>query len=207
MHVCSKFLLLTIFLTIGIEPSLHAQKDKQFIAELVPGFNLSQLDGDGLSGFDKIGLNSGFRISYPLRSNRALSLGIFLDQRGSRTSLIQNNSFSQSLSLNYISMPMSYEFHSWFQEDISEYKVKIRPGLNISRLFSVTSSHADFDAALNRYRRWDFSLYLGFSYLLSSSSRIEMKIERSILKLYKGPNSDFRALQSYLIAFQLGIRL
>ena len=35
-----------------------------FIGTVVMGANVSQIDGDNLLGWDKIGINSGFRLGY-----------------------------------------------------------------------------------------------------------------------------------------------
>ena len=53
-----------------------------FSAMLVGGFNLSQIDGDKLGGFNKIGFNTGARVSAKLSDRWSLSTEFLYSQQG-----------------------------------------------------------------------------------------------------------------------------
>jgi len=190
---------------IGI--SLFAQKavaqniPQGFLAELKLSANFSQLDGDGLSGFRRIGLNTGFDISMSTSVNTSWSLGLQYEQRGSSTGVFSPNASGQHIHLNYVSLPFSYSFHQWWYPEYDRYKIKVKGIFTPARLLSTSSSHASFDNATDRFKRWDISLGLAAAYALGPRASLQLTLERSILKIYQIPNRDDSALQSYWFSF------
>jgi len=71
-------LLLLAFLFIGIS-SLQAQT---FQASVLLGTNFSQIDGDELQGFHKVGLNGGIRVVAKLNDRWRIGPEILYSQRG-----------------------------------------------------------------------------------------------------------------------------
>ena len=61
---------LPLIISLGIITILPAQT---FKAMVVVGGNLSQIDGDKLGGFNKLGLNTGLRVSADLNDRWSLS--------------------------------------------------------------------------------------------------------------------------------------
>ena len=178
-----------------------------FQADVRIGANFSQLDGDGLSGFDRIGLGAGIDIAYATSVNTSLSLGIHFDQRGSSTGLFSPSSSSQHIHLNYVALPISYVFHQWWYEDYDRYKIRLRAIINPARLIGVSSSHAQFDNATQSFKRWDLSLGAAVAYAVGPRASLELSLERSVLKIFEIPNSQASALQSYWFSFSYLYRL
>jgi len=160
--------------------NLSAQNQKKgFGAELMIGANLSQLDGDGLNGFDRIGAKAGIDITYPTSVNMDWALGIFYEQRGSSSGIFLSGVTPQFIHLNYISLPISLRYGHWWYEDYDRYKITVAPRITPARLLSTKSSHASFDNA--------------------TRSNVSLSIDRSLLKIYEIPRTQLSALQSYWI--------
>ena len=180
---------------------------RKFKAEFLIGGNFSQLDGDGLSGFNKIGLRLGPRILYAFANDKGLALSMQYDQKGSASGVFGAGGLTRRLSLNYISIPIGAYFGSWWDEDYSDHRVKFLVSVIPCRLINVSSTNPDFGSNQDRYRDWDLSVSLGISYALGRRISADLGIERSLLQIYQPPNQDSRALQSYLVSVQLSYKL
>ena len=204
---CSYFLLCILIFNQDSLSSQSTDIQKGFQAEIVAGSNFSQLDGDRLSGFNKFGLRAGLRLAYPLNNKKGWVLGILYDQRGSSTGIISKGGFSQHISLDYIALPLSMYFNSWWNEPIRRHKVSVYGSLIPARLVRTESSHALFDDNTDNFKRWDVSFAIGVAYSVGRRGSIHLRIERSMLKIYRTPGTDITGLQSYLISIQYGFLL
>ncbi len=200
--VTSIRLLLCLFTCYLFAHISYSQNQTQgFQAELRVGANFAQLDGDGLSGFDRIGLDVGLDIAYPTSVNTSLTLGLHFDQRGSSTGLFSSSASSQFIHLNYVSFPISYVFHQWWYEEYNRHKIRVKAIINPARLIGINSSHVLFDNATESFKRWDLSLGAAAAYAVGPRASFELGIQRSILKIFEIPSSQESALQSYWFSF------
>lgn len=181
--------------------------DRGFQADIILGANFSQLDGDGIAGFNKAGIKAGLDISYPTSQTKGWSLGLYLDQRGSSTRLIRTNVFDQFIALQYLSIPISVYSKSWYHEDINRYKIKVYGSVVPARLFSSSSDNPSFDNETDSFKKWDISLLVGVSYGIGPSASLRLSVERSVLKIYRIPNSSETGLQSYQLNFSYAYSL
>ena len=79
-----KITIAITFLMLCFMQNIHAQK---FKASLILGTNISQIDGDSLYGFKKLGLTTGGRLSYTNNKTFDLALEMLYSQRGSSVKL------------------------------------------------------------------------------------------------------------------------
>jgi len=79
-----KYILLLLFLPCV----LHAQL---FKAGIVTGLNLSQIDGDALGGYDKLGLNVGVIADIYVAETWSVSIEILYAQKGASTGIFRNS--------------------------------------------------------------------------------------------------------------------
>jgi hypothetical protein len=197
-----KYYLVWAIICMGSTNSGYGQSqgytDHQFKADLIMGLNFSQLDGDGLFGFDKLGLRGGIGISYPLSKSKTVGIAILYDQRGSR-SRARVGSNREFINLNYISLPLMLSTYSWWQDGTDYYKIRLSGSITPARLISTSSSIPSFDQATDQFKRWDLSLGLGVDYAFGRRHSVEIRIDRSVLRIYNIPNSDEDALQSYFL--------
>lgn len=116
-----KFKLICALLPIlflGISASVSAQSirpdenpvfngEKKFTAGLAAGVNISQVDGDNLSGFSKVGMNVGPVLQIHFDEKVSLGLEILYSQKGSKSILSSNGGFGRyTLKLNYAEVPL-----------------------------------------------------------------------------------------------------
>lgn len=179
-----------------------------FEANLTGGFNLSQLEGDNLSGFDKISATGGIGITYLLNKRKSLSVEFLYHPKGSQSrppsqSLLPR----ESISLQYLALPMIYRWGEWFNSEESYYRFNIELGTIINRLFDVASTNSFFDDQLDQFNSWDVGLLIGMNYRLNLKFSTTFRLERSLTKIYNIPNSDLRGLQSYLLSIRLNYHL
>ncbi len=64
-----------------------------FTGGLVVGFNAAQIDGDNLYGYNKLAILAGARVGYRVSKNWIPAMGIFYNQKGSRSELVLSGSF------------------------------------------------------------------------------------------------------------------
>jgi hypothetical protein len=104
-----KFFFLVV-VCICISAKIHAQAF--FKAEVIGGFNLSQVDGDETAGYRKMGLNTGLGIVLPFNKKWAFSFETLYTQKGSRQGKMYYDSLdgSYKLKLYYAEIPMMIQY-------------------------------------------------------------------------------------------------
>lgn len=180
---------------------LRGQSDEgenYFDFSLLGGLNFSQLDGDQLSGFSRIGFRGGLEVGAPISDNTSWKVGILLDQKGSSTGIINNGLLKRYIHLNYLTIPLTYEFGSWKDPSVDINRIHVSFGLGISRLFGVSSSNLDVDNALDDFKDWDLAGLTAVTYSFGPKSSIRLGLERSFLKIYQPPSQSISGFQSYL---------
>ena len=121
--------------------SVQTAQSQGFDAALILGATAAQIDGDGLVGYHKVGLTGGIRASYPLEAKSDLGLELLFSQRGSRSPLSESGALVNSTTLNYLEIPVFYNYKDWYQEEEGYYKVRAEGGLSYGYLFSVVSNN------------------------------------------------------------------
>lgn len=116
------------------------QAQQRFGAAIIVGGNASQIDGDELAGYDKLGLNAGIRGTARLSKRWDLGLELLFSQRGSST----RNSGSalqlrRQIALDYIEIPVMITIKDWLvaHEKGDYYRVKAFAGLSYARLIGA----------------------------------------------------------------------
>ena len=76
------------------------------------GSNFSQIDGDGMAGYNKFGLQAGVTGQFKIKGNWSLGLDVLFTQKGSATTLIGANQFGHSmLKWHYAEVPVWVRYH------------------------------------------------------------------------------------------------
>lgn len=152
----NKFTLFLVFLAVMFCVRANAQKniqegdikvDRQIKGELIGGGNLSQVDGDEVYGFNKLGLNAGFGGILPLGHRFSLSVEVLYDEKGSfrkypptTVDSLQNPYYS--LKLTYLKAPIMIHF-----EDRNTWTFGV--GLSWGRLVGFK------ELEFNKPRQWE----------------------------------------------------
>ncbi len=128
-----KQIQLTIFLLFCLMAFTLSGQDtgpeRRFEAGLVGGFNLSQIDGDLLTGFNKIGFNVGGRVDAIFTDRWRLGIEMLFAQQGaSRNKLDNPASAYDKIRMNFVEVPVMIHFTDW--------KIQASTGVSYSRLIN-----------------------------------------------------------------------
>lgn len=174
------FLLAAFVLAISIN-SADAQR---FKGSAVFGLNFSQIDGDDLAGFSKLGWTGGFKLAYPLKDNVDLNFEMLYSQRGSTSGFGFGSSNDNFTDLKYIELPVYVNIMDWFIEDDKYYKVKAHAGLSYAYLFGVNSVNGLLSNDIDNYRRHNVAYLLGVDYSFNSKFGLTIRYTRAFNSLY-----------------------
>ena len=104
-------LILILFLFLLLSPR-HVLKAQAIRGAVIAGGNLTQVDGDEVYGFHKVGWNAGAAAIIPFGPKWSVSLENTFTQKGSYQSPQYNDSlsFEYKLRLNYVEVPVMLHF-------------------------------------------------------------------------------------------------
>jgi hypothetical protein len=186
-------LLITLVLFSNLLPDVaHGQR---FKAMGILGANTSQIDGDTLYGFKKLGISAGARLSYSNEKTWDIALEMLYSQRGSSEKLF-NSSQGRNINLNFIEWPVIFSLRDWYQESDKYYKVRAEGGLSYGYLFGAEANGYDVSEVLKHDVSWLLAAGINFTKRLGMSVRYTS----SFMNLYNGPRTDIR-YKSYFLTF------
>ncbi len=120
------FVVVLVFLSTGY---LHAQVIK---GAVLAGMNLTQVDGDEIYGFNKVGINLGAAAIVPFADKWEASIETIFSQKGSYQGPHNNDSLTGEyrLRLNYLEVPVLVHFND-------KNKVIFGAGFSWGRLVNI----------------------------------------------------------------------
>lgn len=200
----SKFFVFVVILIVNNHQKAIGQvRSPGFSAGGILGFTASQIDGDDLAGYNKLGLTVGIRTSYPFRKKSEWTLELLYSQRGSRSSLsLGSTGRTQQLHLQYIEIPVLYSYGDWWQEEDGYFKVRAEAGLSYGNLFSISSTNSFFNDQTELFRKNDLSYLMGIAYRFNSHWGMSFRFQRSFIRIFNSPNLQIRGLQVYFLSFR-----
>lgn len=173
--------------------SLNAQN--RFKASGLLGLNLSQIDGDLLTGFDQPGLHAGMHVSAILSERWELGMELLYNQQGSRRNLYSNSqAIYDNIRLNMVEAPVQILFNEW--------KFQLGAGLAYSRIINakvIDVSGADI-TDLQNFRDDLISVVLGGTFNFSEHWGLNVRWTRSLNNLRQNKADGL------FVARSLGIR-
>jgi len=150
---------------------------------VIAGTNLSQVDGDEVYGFNKLGLNVGAAAIIPLHEKWELSVEALFSQKGSRQTSQYDDSLTgeYKLKLAYMEVPVLAHFND---KDI----VKFGLGLSWGRLISVEEYEHGIkvdSTTLNGgpYSRNDFNAIADVKFRIYKRLKFNVRYAYSIVKI------------------------
>lgn len=170
-------MLLLLFPTL-----LLAQEEKVryslFDAGLIAGFNATQVDGDDVAGYNKLGLNTGATVFVRFHDNISVSLEMLYNQKGSKSELnIQYTQDSYKLWLDYVEVPLMLNF---YDKKIAMFSA----GLSFARLVrfkeEVNGFQTTDDYEIVPYDDWDYNLIFGVMFFIKEHWGIQMRFAYSV---------------------------
>lgn len=163
--------------------------DKQlFVGYVAGGMNISQIGGDRIAGYRKVGGNAGvgtFIMYKPFFSN---SIEIAYSMRGAQSTFKNNNPMSfKKFVFDYVEIPVLFNYH---EEKIAIFQA----GFTLGRL--VRYDLYDPNSLLftdDKLKKWDISATVGAIFLIKEKIGIGVKGNFSLNSLWKLPDASSRA--------------
>ena len=177
---------------------------QNFDAGLLGGFSTSQVTGDNLSGFNKLGSRFGAYISYPINKKMNYQLEMQYLEKGSKKPFTENSPETYLFELNYIELPTTLNY---------QVKKGIYIESGIGTAFLVDYKEQDEIADINTDKPNTFAIdfLLGVQYQFKKNLRLNIRYANSISRIRKhaseeelGLNSgQFSSLVSFAFMYQI----
>lgn len=179
--------------------------ERRFKGGIVGGFNLSQIEGDEAAGYNKIGLQGGVRVAIILKEKMDLGVEMLFSQRGSAARNVNQGTFPFKLTLNYIEVPVLFNYMDWQVEDEDYYRIHFHAGFSYGRLIGFSTDNNQFTSLGDFFRDNDVSWVGGATYYVNENFGITARYTRSLYPFFIAddlttPNAS--SLIGYQITFQ-----
>jgi hypothetical protein len=191
-----------------LQPDLQAQR---FSAGLIAGLNASQIDGDDLAGFDKVGLTGGIKTVMEFDSPWKINVEFLYSERGSRPDIF-NPEYDPDIeiSLKYIEIPVYISIGDWWQEEDKYHKMSAYAGLSYGRLLDARTTdyynpaEESYDKLVPYFSDNDLSWLVGATYRMSKQWGVGGRYTRGIIPLLDPEKHDLNTnkLVSYFLTFR-----
>ena len=202
--------LFSLSLAFAICQCLNAQ-ESIFGLHLVLGANASQISGDQLAGFDKVGLHGGLRGTAELAEKVGLSVDLLYSVRGSRPDIFDDTADPDiNITLRYLDLPVYLTYADWYDEEKGYHKAFVAGGLAYGRLIEASTfdhyntGDDNLDVLAKEFNQNDFSWLFGFGFRLSHHFIVSARYTRSITLLLNARKKQLNAssLQPYFLTFR-----
>ncbi len=177
-----------------------ASAQQRFKAGLIAGLNASQIDGDRSAGYHKLGLMGGLRAAAILTDKTELSIELLYAQRGSQSELFPGNNFVPfKIKINYIEVPVMYNYADWLEEEEDEeyYKILFGVGLSYGRLINTEIEDDALNSPLVRlsdsFSKNDLSFTIGATFFATHKLGVSARWTRSLNLLFDNSKSSINA--------------
>ena len=166
--------ILAVVLFCGIlSNNCNAQN---FGGGLIAGASTSQVAGDRLGGFNKIGLLVGAYTNLKIKENLKLQLEIIYIEKGSRNPNIHKINIAE-ITLSYVEVPISINLQ---QKENLGVEVGILPAFLINAKMNNDFSEIEIDPTFTKY---DFGVYAGINYHITDNIILNTRISNSIIPI------------------------
>ena len=151
-------------------------KAQEFGGGLIFGVSTSQVAGDMLGGFNKIGVMAGAFTNRRVKEKLQVQLEIVYIEKGSRNPNIHKNNIAE-ISLTYIEVPVRINLK---QKENIGIEFGILPAFNISSAMNDNFSDIIIDPPFEKY---DFGVFAGINYHLTEKIILNTRINSSIIPI------------------------
>lgn len=151
---------------------------ERFRMGVTAGLNGTQVSGDELAGFDKLGAFGGVFVNRQLNEIWSAELAIVYSQKGSRKIADPENGdlFSYDLKLDYIEIPVTFRYgHQDFQFEV---------GPSFGTLISWSEENQNGPVQANRdFKEFEVGMNLGVIYNFSPNFGVNFRFNNSVLPI------------------------
>ena len=165
-----------ILLIICIIFSLNKTYTQEFNGGLIAGLSTSQVSGDMLGGFNKLGFLIGGFTKRKINNKLNLQFEITYIEKGSKNPNINKDNI-QEISLSYIEIPFGISIK---QKNNIDIETGILSGVIISSKVNDYYGLRDIE---NDFKKYDFGIFAGINYYLKDNIILNTRISNSVLPI------------------------
>jgi len=154
----------------------ETDRQRRFVAAPIAGFNMSQIDGDDLFGYRKIGLAAGARVSAILAPRWRLAMEIQFLQQGSRRGKNEAAGLDR-IQLNAVEVPFFVQFLEW--------KFQINAGVSYARVINYEITDV-FGAEVTDDFEYASDLFFiagGITFMFTDRFGADLRLSRALTNL------------------------
>lgn len=181
-----KALFISIFFFALFQINLVGQA--RFQGAGIVGMTMSQIDGDNLFGFNKLGLSAGIKVRFNLKSKLDGNVELLYSQRGSSTNLFRRDAQDDIISINYFELPIYLSINDWYIEKDDYYKISGHAGLSYGNI--VTSSIQNTNFSADMLSNADISYLVGATFYFNKKIAFTARYTRSFNRLFSDETTN-----------------
>lgn len=174
-------LLFIVFLCLS---NLFLVQAQTFKGGLVAGANFTQIDGDAIAGYTKIGINAGFASEIALGKHWNLGLELLYSQKGSASSysLTSYLGVPFRIKMHYADIPVLIKYHDAIGG------LTFGAGASLGRLVSYQYEEDGIDLTesfdvVDKFRPWDLQALGEISYMFTPVWGLNLRVAYSVLPI------------------------
>jgi len=173
--------ILTLLFFCGI--LTYNTNAQSFGGGIIVGASTSQVAGDLLGGFNKIGILAGAYTNLKVKENLKLQFEIIYIEKGSRNPNMRESNHPNyqkiEITLSYIEMPLTINLQ---QKENLGVELGIIPAFNISA--TLNSADAKNISVPNpQYKKYDLGVCAGINYHITDNIILNTRISNSIIPI------------------------
>ena len=173
--------ILTLLFFCGI--LTYNTNAQSFGGGIIVGASTSQVAGDLLGGFNKIGILAGAYTNLKVKENLKLQFEIIYIEKGSRNPNMRESNHPNyqkiEITLSYIEMPLTINLQ---QKENLGVELGIIPAFNISA--TLNSADAKNISVPNpQYKKYDLGVCAGINYHITDNIILNTRIRNSIIPI------------------------
>ena len=197
--------VLLIFLLLIFVYDVYSQR---FDGGFTTGFSLSQIDGDGWSGYNKLGLVAGGFVTTKIAQRLTGQYEVKYVQKGARERFDPKERNTLKTQLEYLEIPVTVNY------SIKSDSFLLETGLLLARIVRSKAYDAYGETEFqNPYHKLDFGIIMGASYKLNKHIWFNLRYTYSIIRIRKleVPNigwwwynrGDYNNVVSFSVFYQI----
>jgi hypothetical protein len=186
-----KKIFLWCFILINGFEQIYAQNTREnqlFVGYIAAGMNATQIAGDSLAGYRKVGANIGVGAYIMYKPTFSNSIELTYSMKGSQKTFNDQNPLDfGKYSFDYVEIPILFNYH---ESDIAIFHGGFTVGRLIRyQLFEVAS----LVLPTSEPKKWDFAATVGATFLIKERFGLNFKVNFSMNSLWDLAVSSSRA--------------
>lgn len=163
------------------------QRDTQlFVGYLAAGMNMTQIAGDKMAGYRKVGANAGvgtYIMYKPFFSN---SIEISYSMKGSQESFKNSDPLTfKKYSFDYVEIPVLFNYH---EKEIAIFSA----GITFGRLIRFEAYQPTLLVGGDPYK-WEFGITAGGTFIIKKRFGLNLKVNYSLNSILQSPDPASKA--------------